>query len=126
MKRIAIAGAILAGIFALALTHSFHITRYTRELTALLEEAESCAESGQWEKAGETCRRAHQLWNDKAVYLHVLFRHEDTDAIYTSFHEMEEFLQCREEGEYSAANARLMVQLELLAEAEQPSLKNIL
>jgi len=126
MKRITIASAILASMFTLALMHSFHITRYTRQLTSLLEEAENCAESGQWEKAGETCRRAHQLWDNKAVYLHVLFRHEDTDAIYTSFHEVEEFLQCQEEGEYSAANARLIVQLELLAEAEQPSLKNIL
>ena len=35
-------------------------------------------------------------------------------------------IRCEEGGEYSAANARLIAELELLAEAEQLNLKNIL
>ena len=37
-----------------------------------------------------------------------------------------EYLDCREGGEYSAANARLLLRLELLSEAERLTLKNVL
>ena len=36
------------------------------------------------------------------------------------------YLDCREGGEYSAANARLMLRLGLLSEAERLTLKNVL
>ena len=48
------------------------------------------------------------------------------DSIYTSFREVVEFLDSREQGEYSAANARLIALIELLNESEQLTLKNIL
>ena len=51
---------------------------------------------------------------------------DSTDSIYTSFREVVEFLDSREQGEYSAANARLIALIELLNESEQLTLKNIL
>ena len=65
-------------------------------------------------------------WLSHDAYLHVLLRHSETDEIYIDFREVAEFIQCEEAGEYSAANARLIAQLELLSEAEQLTLKNIL
>ena len=56
----------------------------------------------------------------------MLLRHADTDEVSSSFQEVGEFITCREDGEYSAANARLIAQIRLLYEAEQLSLKNIL
>ncbi len=126
MKRMWIASGILLSILALTLWHSAHITRFTQELTALLEEAEQYAEAGDWAQARQYNEKAHKQWEDNDVYLHVLFRHDNTDAIFASFHEVEEFLECEEGGEYSAANAKLIVQISLLAEAEQLTLQNIL
>ena len=126
MKRVWIASVILLSVLVLTIFHSVHLTGFTDELTSLLEQAETHAEVGNWERAQQYNDLAHRLWEEKDAYLHVLLRHSDTDAIYTSFHEVEEFLQCQEGGEYSAANAKLIVQLELLSEAEQLTLKNIL
>ena len=71
-------------------------------------------------------RAAAEKWEAQDAYLHVTLRHADTDSIYTSFREVVEFLDSREQGEYSAANARLIALIELLNESEQLTLKNIL
>ena len=126
MKQTWAAICILALLFAGTLTHSFYIGGFVRELTAELEEAEARAEAGDWDQAEELTRSARDRWEEKRCYLHITLRHSDTDAVYTRFREVHEFLQCREGGEYSAANACLIAELELLAEAEQFTIENIL
>ena len=68
----------------------------------------SQAEHDAWNEADELTRAAAEKWEAQDAYLHVTLRHADTDSIYTSFREVEEFLESREQGEYSAANARLI------------------
>lgn len=127
MKRIGIALAVMALILGGTLCHSFYISRFSNDLATLLEAAEAEAESGNWDKAVALTRTAQGKWADHDCYLHVTLRHDVTDGVYTSFREILEFLQCQEDGgEYSAANARLIAQLELLSEAEQLTLQNIL
>lgn len=126
MKRIWIAAALLLALLAGTLSHSFYIAAFTRDLTALLEAAEAKAEEEQWASAEELTQVARHKWDEQGAYLHILLRHSETDEVYTGFREVAEFIQCQEGGEYSAANARLIAQLELLAEAEQLNLKNIL
>ncbi len=55
-------------------------------------------------------------------------RHTDTDAIQISMDEALAFLEGGEKqpAEYAAVNARLLTQLELLVEAELPTLTNLL
>lgn len=126
MKRIGIAAAILLLILACTMFHSFYITSFTQDLTAMLEQAELNAEREDWETAAKLTQEAQERWQAKDLYLHVTLRHDETDAVYSGLREVAEFIQCRESGEYSAANARLIADLELIAEAESPSLKNIL
>lgn len=126
MKRVWIALTILLAILAGTLAHSFYIQTFTRDLTFLLETAEAEAEGNDWAAAQELTQTARDKWDANGTYLHILLRHSDTDSVHTGFREVAEFLQCQEGGEYSAANARLIAELELLAEAEQLTLKNIL
>lgn len=126
MKRIVIAVAILVAIFLATLSHSFYISSFTQGLTALLEEAEAKAEQQEWSAAMSLTQTARDKWTATDAYLHILLRHTETDSIYIGFQEVLEFIQCQENGEYSAANARLIADLELLSEAEQLTWKNIL
>lgn len=126
MKRVWIAATILLAILAGTLAHSAYITTFTRELTVLLEEAEAKAEAEDWDAAARLTQDVCSRWQEKELYLHVALRHDETDVIYTGLREVVEFIQCQEGGEYSAANARLITNLELMAEAEQLSLKNVL
>ena len=126
MKRLWIACGILALVFAATLYNTHYLSGFTNELTTLLTRAEIGAEDGDWETAGELTRQAVENWDRHAVSLHVLLRHTEVDDVNTSFQEVREFINCQEGGEYSAANARLIAQIELLYEAEQLTLKNVL
>lgn len=126
MKRLWIAVGLLLAVLAGTLTHSFYVNTFTQDLIAILEQAERRAEESNWTAAEELTELAHRKWDERSTYLHILLRHNETDQVYTSFHETSELIQSRETGEYSAANARLIAHLELLAEAEQPNLKNVL
>lgn len=125
MKRIWIASAILLLIFFATLFHSQGIKTISADLVALLEKAEENAEQGDWTAAKELTETAQQKWESRDFYLHITLRHSETDSIFTGFREVTEFIECREGGEYSAANARLIAELDLLAGAEQLTLKNI-
>lgn len=125
MKRIWIASAILLLIFFATLFHSQGIKTISADLVALLEKAEENAEQGDWTAAKELTETARQKWESRDFYLHITLRHSETDSIFIGFREVTEFIECREGGEYSAANARLIAELDLLAGAEQLTLKNI-
>lgn len=126
MKRLWIAVGILLLILGTALGTGWWANQFTGDLTDRLEAAQELAGRGQWEKADEVTQQAYQLWQSKQFPLHVLMRHADTDQIYMSFREVEQFLNLREPDQYAAANAQLIAQLELLAEMEAPTLENVL
>lgn len=126
MKREWLAVGLLIAMIALASWHVVTLDGLTGELGDLLAQAEQMAEQGNWEGAAQMTQKASERWDSQHFYLHATLEHNVTDQIATSFAETLEFLQCQEAGEYSAANARLMEQLELLAEMEKPLLENLL
>ncbi|MBM6926483.1 DUF4363 family protein [Pseudoflavonifractor phocaeensis] len=126
MKRLWIALVILGVILGLTLLHTRTLQSFTDGLAGQLEQAQELAREDAWPKAAELTRSALERWRSQDVRLHVLLRHADTDSIYAGFQEVLALLDSREYGEYAAANARLICQLELLSEAEQLTLKNIL
>lgn len=126
MKRLWIALALLAAVFGWTVYNSCYLGELTGEIGGLLTQAEAQAEVGRWEEAEKLTAAARRRWEEKDLYLHVTLRHADTDEVYTGFREVAEFLTAQEQGEYSAANAKLIAQLELLAEAERLNLKNVL
>ena len=126
MKRLWIALALLAALLCGTLLHTWSLRGFTQGLSDALDEAQTLARADRWEDARSLTEEALQTWRERDVYLHVLLRHADTDQIYAGFQEAMEYLDCREGGEYSAANARLLLRLELLSEAERLTLKNVL
>lgn len=127
MKQIWIAAAVLILLLAAALWSGLYLAQFTDSLTSTLYQAQGMVEKGSWEDAARVTENAQRRFQDRSFYLHVTLRHNDIDAVETSFREVEQLLSHRERlGEYAAANARLITQLELLAESEHPSLHNIL
>lgn len=125
MKRFWAAITILAVLLGATLWNAWYAEQLTGGLAQQLKQAQELAAQGDWEGASELSRRAFQRWQDHQTYLHVLMRHSDTDQILCSFRALEQYLTLEEPDQYTAANAELITQLELLAEMEQPSLVNI-
>lgn len=127
MKRLLCSVALLAALVAGCSIHVWHLSRETQALSDQLEQAGEAVQQGDWEKAYDLTQQAWEHWEDQMFYLHTTLHHEDIDGVSTAFQETLAILEQREQpGEYAAANARILYQLELLVEAELPSLKNIL
>lgn len=128
MKRILIAAIALILLVLLSFAHTAHLTSFTQDLSDLLQEAQRKTEAGDWAAAKNITQRAEELWLSEEEYLHITLHHKDTDAVLVSFGEVLAYLDGEEKqpAEYAAANQRLIQQLNLLSEAEQPTWKNLL
>lgn len=126
MKRLTVALVLLAAVLGATVFHSRHLSRLTDGFCRQLSHAAELAAHDNWPQALELTEQTLTDWEKQDFYLHVLLRHTDIDAIRLTFHEVMEYLRLTEPDQYTAANARLITQLELLAEAEQLNLKNIL
>ena len=126
MKRLICAVVILCFVFGITLYSSRYLAGlvggYSHELTL----AGELAQQGMWRQALEKTQTVFADWEERDFYMHVLLHHSDIDAIRLTFHEVQEYLKLAEPDQYTAANAKLVEQLQLLIESEQLTVKNVL
>lgn len=126
MKRLWIAAALLLLMLGGTLGNAWYLSGIVDGYEQYLTTAQDMAGRGAWEQAIQLTEQVYQDWQDRDFYFHVLMRHVDTDAVYLTFQEVQEYLKLEEMDQYAAANAKLVAQLGLLAEMEQLTLENVL
>ncbi len=128
MRRLYLSAALIFLLAGLSGLHVWHLNGFTSQLTGLLTQAQQQVRQENWTGAALLTREAKEHWMDHEGYLHTTLHHADIDAILISMDEVLAFLEGGEKqpAEYAAANARLLTQLELLVEAELPTLTNLL
>ena len=126
MKRLWIAAALLLALLLGTVGNAWYLDGLSRSYQEQLTAAQEMAEGGGWEEARRLTDQVYQDWQGRTFYFHVLLRHTDTDAVHLTFQEVGEYLRLEELDQYTAANARLITQIGLLAEMEQLSWKNVL
>lgn len=127
MKRLLCSVVLLAALVSGCSLHVWYLSHETQALSVQLEQAGEAVQQGDWETAYDLTQNAWKNWENQMFYLHTTLHHDDIDGVSTAFQEALAILEQREQpGEYAAANARILYQLELLVEAELPSLQNIL
>lgn len=127
MKRLFISMVIILALALLATLHVVQLEQLTDKLIGQLEAAEACLKREDWAGAKKSAQTVSEEWERQAFYLHTTLRHTDIDAIRTSLKEALAYLDSREDvAECLAVTAKLINQLELLIEAELPTIKNLL
>lgn len=127
MKRLWICAGLLVLLVAAGTGHVYKLGRFTAHLERQLELVQSHLLREDWENAAPLLSNTYGQWEDKAFYLHTTLRHTDIDAIRTSFREALSYAQAKDDAaECAAVIGRLRNQLELLVEAELPTIKNLL
>lgn len=127
MKRLFISSLIIILLVALMSLHVNRLEQFTGNLIQQLETAVSHIEKEEWAKAEKTANQVMSQWEQHAFYLHTTLRHTDIDDIRISLKEMLAYLGSSEDqAECLAVSAKLINQLELLLEAEQLTIKNLL
>lgn len=121
---------IPAGLLAVILGFSLWAGRYvelrTGEWTAMLEETGHTAQEENWERAEEQLRRAYADWDSSQTFFHTIMEHDELDKAEELF--AGAFAVCgeRDGADFHTLLAQLINQLELLAETQSVSIKNVL
>lgn len=127
MKRLLAACLIIFLLVGTSCLHVGHLEALTAELTDRLETVRSRLSREDWDGAQRAMEQVCTQWEERSFYLHITLRHTEIDAIRASMKEITAYLRSREDrAECLAVLARLVNQLELLLEAEQLTVKNIL
>ena len=126
MKRLWIAAAILLCMLLGTLANSWYLNRLVSTLEQQLAAAHVLACQDSWDTASRITQQAAQRWQEHDFYVHIMLPHKDIDEIHLTFCEVQEYLELEETDQYTAANAKLIAQLSLLAEMEQLNIKNVL
>lgn len=125
MKQLWIASGILLVIFCSLIGNNIHLNNLVEPMTQQLDQAAQAAREDDWDRAEELLGQARDTWENRGGYLHTLLQHREIDEVLLLFQESEQYLQSRKLGEYTAVNARLITQLELICEMEELSWRNV-
>ncbi|MDD6159638.1 MAG: DUF4363 family protein [Oscillospiraceae bacterium] len=127
MKRLYISVAILFLLAVLSAIHIICLRNLTDGLITQLNAAAEYVTEENWPRAQSILSAAMEEWESRALFLHTTLYHDEIDAIRSSLWEASAFLgSSQDKGECLAVIARLINQLELLAEEEIPSVQNLL
>lgn len=127
MKRLWISAGIILLLAVLCGLHVAYLQNVTQDLIEQLETVDPLLSREDWAGAEKVVQSVSETWERQSFYLQATLRHADIDSIRTSLKEIEAYLDNRQDaGECLAATSKLINQLELLLEAELPSLKNVL
>ena len=127
MKRLLLPALLILLIAFCSILNSYSLTKLATELSTLLGNAQDLAESGHPIDAINLTEQAEKAFLEYSAYLHSTLNHQTIDEIHFSFSEVLEHLRSgNSDAFYAAANSALIIQLQLLAEAEKFSLNNLL
>lgn len=118
--------ALLAGLLAFALWNGGQITADTARWRAQLQQADTLAQSEDWDGAHSTLLKSYEDWSRRQTYLHIVSQHSAVDEAEAIYRRCQAFAAVQELSEFRAELAGLREQLRLLAEMERFSVRNIL
>ena len=126
MKVVYIPVGLLAVILAFSLWTGRYVELRTEEWTAILEQAEDAAQREQWAEAEAILDSAYKNWDSSQTFFHTIMKHEELDDAESLFTGALAACRERDNEDFHILLSQLAKQLELLAETQAISIKNVL
>lgn len=126
MKYFWAPAAVLTLLLAASLWNAARIERDVAPWCETLTEASGAAARGEWDAAARLVRETRAAWEARREWLHIVVTHDELEAADTLFASAETYAAERDEAEFRAEAAKLIVQLRVVAETQQLSLRNVL
>jgi hypothetical protein len=117
---------ILLVLFGFSLWNSYHIQKNAAYWSKTLQQAVSYVQSENWTSAQKALHQSYEDWSHAQTYLHIVLEHDAIDDADAMFRRVFAFAETHDTQELQAELADLIDQLNLLAEMERLSLKNVL
>lgn len=118
--------ALLAALLALSVWNCFTMTDHTDRWQAQLRQVDALAQSENWTEAAAALADSYEDWDRRQTYLHIVAEHDALSGAEAMYQRALAFAATKEPNEFRAELADLRAQLQMLAERERFSLKNIL
>ena len=125
MKALYLSLGAMALILAYSLWAGFYIQDQADRWSLLLEQASQAAEAEEWTQAENLLAQARKGWESNQTYFHTIIEHSELIEAQILFAAAAEECAQRDALEFSAQLVLLRVQLQLLAETQTISVKNI-
>lgn len=125
MKAFYIPAGLLALILAFSLWAGSYVRQRTDHWTALLEETDKAAMEEDWTGAQQRLLDAYDDWDSSQSFLHTIMNHSDLDEAESLFAGAKAVCSQRDDADFHLLLAQLMEQMDLLAETQSVSIKNI-
>ncbi len=125
MKVLYLSLGAMALILAYSLWAGFYVQDQTDKWSLLLEQAAQAAETENWAQAESLLIQARRGWEHSQTYFHTIIEHSELNEVQILFAAAAEECTQQDTREFSAQIVLLRVQLQLLAETQSVSIKNI-
>ena len=125
-KYFAVPVAVLALLLGLSLENGRRVESDAAKWLEAVEAATGSAERENWPEARDILREARESWESRKPWLHIVTAHDELEAADALFAEADSFAQERDMAEFRAAAAQLAVQLRVVSDMQQLTLRNIL
>ena len=126
MKALTIPTALLALVLALSLWVGTYAQAQEDRWTAMVALADEAAAREDWPQAAEKLQAAYRDWADSQQLLYTIMDHDQLDAAEIYFIGAMAVCRERDGADFHLLLAQLTTQLQLLAETQCISIKNIL
>lgn len=126
MKVLRIPCFLLLLLLVLALGNSVWLSRRCDSWLTALDRVDHAAQQENWDDARQQLEALYQDWNSVQTWLHVIITHEELNTAQSLFCTVLVLGEEEDDVEFRAHVAELRSQLQLLAEMERVSIKNVL
>lgn len=116
----------MAVVLAFSLWAGCFVENRTEKWSDSLWSVNRLAEQGHWTDAAERLDTVYQSWSDNKTFLHTIIKHDDLDRAESLFAGAYAACVQQDDPDFSIQLAQLVSQLELIAETQAVSIKNIL
>ena len=125
-KYFAVPVAVLALLLGLSLENARRVETDAATWLEAVDTATGSADREAWSAARNALQNAREAWEARKPWLHIVTAHDELEAADALFAEADSFAQERDMAEFRAAVAQLAVQLRIVSEMQQLTLRNIL
>ena len=125
-KYFAVPAAVLALLLGLSLENARRIEADAAAWLEAVDAVTAAAGQEDWEGARDALHEVREAWESRKPWLHIVTAHDELEAADALFAEADSFARERDMAEFRAAAAQLAVQLRIVSEMQQLTLRNIL
>lgn len=126
MRALYIPLAVLAAILAFSLWTGQYVQQSTDVWTAALAESGEAARAEDWSAAAERLEGAYRGWGGSQGFFPIIMDHAELDEVESLFAGALAVCQEQDEPDFHTLIAQLSAGLEMLAETQRFSLRNVL